>query len=189
MASNEGEAGAHLDRMALISRLLLHPRLLHLRQEFEQLKEENEALKLTLFWKDHCRSKLQELMVACNLNGPQCTCLSCAVSGRMDEEQRSMPWGTRCTFKDWFEQELDKHGLTAVTGVHSTDQKPLPSPMACDEGNTVYDVDAHFHHLTRDDWFMWQYGAKLWKAQRVTDPELQKLSALFQSLSAAACDE
>ena len=169
---------AYLDRMALISQVLLQPRLL-------QLRNENEELKLKLFWKEHCKSKLQELMTESNQNGPQCTCLSCAVSGRMDERQQAMPWGTDCKFKPWFEELLAKHELTAETGVQIY-QEPVGQHMSMDDLNLLYDIDTHFHHLTRDDWFAWTYGAKLWKAKYVHDKELQKLSALFQSLSAVA---
>lgn len=56
--------------------------------------------------------------------------------------------------------------------------------MSCDL--PVHDVDAHFHHITRDDWYMWTYGAKLRKAKTVNDPELHKLQILFHSLSEAA---
>ena len=44
----------------------------------------------------------------------------------------------------------------------------------------MYDtVDAHFHHLTRDNLFAWTYGACLWKCHSADDPELAKLKALF----------
>jgi hypothetical protein len=179
MASpRDAQEAAHLDRMALISQVLLQPRLLALRKE-------NEELKLKLFWKEHCRSKLQELMEACNQAGPKCNCLSCAVAGRKDEEQDALPWGAECKFKLWFEDKLVEHGLTTLTGVMET-QKQMGPHESCDDGNSVYDVDAHFHHIARDDWFAWMYGAKLWKAARVSDPELQKLSSLFVSLTKEA---
>ena len=48
-----------------------------------------------------------------------------------------------------------------------------------ENGSFVYDVDAHFHNLTRDDWFLWMFGACLTKAKSVDDPELAKLHTLF----------
>ena len=143
--------------------------------------------ELTRFWHAHSRARLHWLMVACNRNGPQCTCLPCAMSGRKPEGHRSTQ-DTVCTFKLWFEEQLTQHGFTdaaVVVGV-PLHQKPITPPVPCDDGHTVYDVDASFHHLTCADWFMWTYGAKLWNAKSVTDPELQKLATLFQSLSTHA---
>ena len=161
-----------LDRLALISKLLLEPRILELRNE-------NERLKLELFWKNHSKSQLQDLMQVCN---QECKCLSCAVSGRMEEGPVSVPLGAPCKFKAWFDQQLAMHGLTTIQGVQ-LGQDPVGPHMSCNDGDSVYDVDAHFHHITRDDWFIWMYGSKLWKAKTVNDPELMKLQALFRSLS------
>ena len=171
-------AGGQLDRLALISKLLFEPRVLELRAE-------NEALKLKLFWKEHSKAELEKLMVACNANIVHCKCLSCAASGRMDEEHTAEPWGAICHFKQWFEEQLLKHGLSSETGVH-VNQEPIGPHMCCDDGNRLYDVDAHFHHLARDDWVIWMYGAKLWKGKAVTEPELMKLQALFYTLVRAA---
>ena len=55
-----------------------------------------------------------------------------------------------------------------------------PSGITYVNGSPVYDtVDAHFHHLTRDNLFAWTYGACLWKCHSADDPELAKLKALF----------
>jgi hypothetical protein len=161
--------GTH--KLALVSKILLDREVLHLRQE-------NELLRLQLFWKDHCRSHLSELMCQANQadQGPQCRCLSCAVSGRMDDEEETLPLGAACKFKDWFEDLLTQCGLSTETGVQ-IGQEPIGSQM-CDE-NMVYDVDAHFHHLTRSDWYTWTYGARLWKSQSANSPEIAKLRALF----------
>ena len=161
---------SHLDCMALVSKILLDSRILELRNE-------NEMLKLKLFWKEHRITELQALMVACNHTGPRCRCLPCAVSGRKDEEDRSEPWGAECTFKAWFEQQLESHCLTVVTGVAMGDTHV---EHECSDG--VYDVDAHFHQLARDDWVSWTYGAKLWKAETVDNPDIKKLQKLFHFL-------
>ena len=50
-------------------------------------------------------------------------------------------------------------------------------------------MDAHFHHLTRSDWFTWTYGARLWKSQSADDQELAKLRALFVLLDNVINDE
>lgn len=48
----------------------------------------------------------------------------------------------------------------------------------------------HFHVIEHPEytwayscWTKWVYGAKLWKAQTTQDPELLKLTALFETLS------
>jgi hypothetical protein len=51
-----------------------------------------------------------------------------------------------------------------------------------DDGGGMYDVDAHFVHLMREDWYAWRYGAHLWKAGSAEDPELAKLHALWALL-------
>ena len=169
--SNKG-----IHKLALVSKILLDREVLHLRQE-------NERLRLQLFWKDHARSHLQELMREANQaeEGPRCKCWSCAVSGRIEEG--AQPGEAACKFKEFFEARMAQCGLTAVTGVR-IDQNPVGSHMSMDDGNQVYNnVDAHFHHLTRDDWWVWTYGARLWKCQSADDPELAKLKALFVLLN------
>jgi len=162
-----------LDRLALVSKIMLDERVVALRQE-------NERLRLQLFWKDHGKSQLEEYMAQANQSGPNCNCLACAVSGRMDPgNSQTLPLGSECMFKPWFEDILVKCDMICVTGVPA-EMEPAVQHMSC--GNFVYDVDADFHHLTRDDWFVWLYGAKLWKAQSVNDPEVLKLKRLFEVL-------
>jgi hypothetical protein len=173
--------GVH--KLALVSKLLLDKEVIHLRQE-------NEALRLKLFWKEHNRSELRDRMREANQahEGPRCTCLSCAVSGRKEDEEETLPWGAACKFKPWFEELLTQCGLTTETGVQ-IEQEPIGSHMSVPDGNMVYDVDAHFHHLTRDDWFTWTYGARLWKARSADDPELAKLHALCVRLDSLIYSE
>ena len=161
-----------IHKLALVSRILLDREVLHLRQE-------NERLRLQLFWKDHSIRHLQELMREANQaeEGPRCDCWSCAVTGRIEEGQE--PVEAACKFKGFFEALMAQCSLTAVTGVEAG-QDSVGTHMSMDDGNSVYDnVDAHFHHLIRDDWWVWTYGARLWKCQSADDPELAKLKALF----------
>ncbi|MEI6371971.1 MAG: hypothetical protein WCO49_20035 [Nostocales cyanobacterium ELA608] len=168
----------HLDRLVVISRIMLDTRVIALRKE-------NEFLHLKLFWKDHSNSKLKEWMQVANQIVTKCVCLSCAVSGRVNEEMGpAKPWGSLCIFKPWFEQLLTECSLVSVTGV-GIGMEPKGEHMSCDCENSVYDVDAHLHHLTRDDWVTWMYGAKLWKATSVNNPELIKVKQLFSLLQAA----
>lgn len=168
-----------LDRLALVSKILLDERVVALRQE-------NERLRLQLFWKDHCVSELKQLMQQANISEPNCHCLACGACGRLDPESRQiLPTGSTCTFKPWFENLAAECGLTCVTGVDK-EMEPVGTHVSCMLGNWVYDVDFHFHHLARDDWVSWQYGAKLWKAKSVNDPEVLKLKRLFEALEVEA---
>lgn len=166
---------SHVDRLALVSRLLLDHRLLELRQE-------NEELKLKLFWKDHDTQSLKQVMANCNYFGIKCKCGMCMMSGRMEGMEAEESHGGACSFKPWFEGILAKHGMTTITGVR-IDQEASGFHQSYLNG-PVYDTNAHFFHLTQDDWFFWQYRAKIWKAKTVTDPELMKLQDLFLELDA-----
>jgi len=166
----------NLDNLALVSRLLLDQRVLALRRE-------NEKLRLCLFWKDHSDEELKKLMHEANQDGrsaPRCACLACTVAGRKDEDADCTGEVT-CTFKPWFEAFLAEYGLTCRLGIENG-MEPAGEHMSCPGGNQVFAVDAHFHHLTSDNWFAWMYGAKLWTAQSADDAELQKLQHLFTRL-------
>ena len=150
-------------------------------QSVEELKREIERLRLKLFWRDHSHEELQAAMAAANGSGPKCACLACAVSGRKDgDDDRTCE---HCTFKPWFEALLKAHAIVA-----------LPGPPADDEGvmhedcaqNVVYDADCHLMTIGRHDWVFFTYGARLWKAASVEDPELRKLAALFDALKCLA---
>lgn len=163
-----------LDKLALVSKIMLDERVVALRQE-------NERLRLHLFWKDHSVSELKEMMMHANRTEPKCHCLACGVGGRLYPESRLLPPGSTCTFKPWFENIVAECGMTCVTGV-GKEMEPVETHMSCGVRNWVYDADAHFHHLSRDDWMSWQYGAKLWKAESANDPEVLKLKRLFKAL-------
>jgi len=168
-----------LDRLALVSKIMLDERVIALRKE-------NELLRLQLFWKDHCDSQLKILMEQANQSGPNCSCLACGACGRMDLESRQIrPMDSTCKFKRWFENILASCDMTCVTGVFKG-MEPAGQHMSCVRGDCPYDVDAHFHHLAHEDWVSWIYGAKLWKAQSVNDPELLKLKRLFEVLETEA---
>ena len=51
--------------------------------------------------------------------------------------------------------------------------------------DSVFDVDCHFVKLCENGggWFMFTYGAKLWSAKTINDPELKKLEKLFELLN------
>ena len=147
--------------------------------------QENAALKLQLFWKDHNLEKLKNAMVFANLDsGPHCKCLACSVTGR--NPASFLPPKRGCTFKPWFENHLMTLEMQTARVEHDENSKP----HICINGNlddnpmhSVIDHDSHICHFSgRDDWFWFTYGAKLWKAKSVNDPELQKLKSLFTIL-------
>jgi hypothetical protein len=203
------ERGVH--RLALVSKLLLD-------REVIQLRAENERLRLELFWRDHNVEQLGKTMAAANQStkGPRCACLVCAISGRRDPDLDQMEpsdnepapessddedtmgvsvdeaepgcggWDAGCKFKPWFEEFIRYYELVDSVGTFPNQEGAYH--MAGGD-IAVYDVDSHFHHVVRGDWYHWTYGARLWKATNVDDPELGKLRALFTTLDRVCKDE
>jgi hypothetical protein len=114
-----------VERLALVAKVLMDTRLL-------ELKRENEALKLQLFWRDHNPSMLRQAMAAANMveGGPRCACLACIVGGRCADGTRGFaPYPVaaeydfqlvmstydrchlRCQFKPWFEAQIREAGM------------------------------------------------------------------------------
>ena len=164
-----------VERLTLVSKILFDTRLL-------ELKRENEALQLKLFWKEYSNKELDVAMAVANETdgGPQCSCLGCVVSGRY--VTRDLPERKPCTFKPWFEQVLQDHDMSI--GHHLPDVPVWVDGSVVDSHNDVLDDDQHFTNLGSDDWVRWTYGSKLWKATSVHDPELAKLESLFRTLHA-----
>ena len=163
-----------VERLALVSKILFDTRLL-------ELKRENEALKLKLFWKEHNHEIMDNAMYSANqaVGGPACSCLACAVSGRYESEPGEVAEKKPCTFKPWFEQVLREHDMSVG---HVVDL-PRVDGSVVDSHNDVFDDDQHFTNFAGEDWVWWKYGSKLWKATSVRDPELAKLERLFHYLS------
>ena len=148
--------------------------------ENEDLKLQNEDLMLTLFWKEHNDRKLRKAMSLANQaeGGPECSCLTCVVSGRHDSRFGEVDREKSCTFKPWFEQVLQEHGMSVG---HDVDV-PKVYGCVCQSHNDVFDDGQHFTNFARCDWKCWTYGSKLWKATSVGDVELAKLENLFWTL-------
>jgi len=152
-----------VDRLALVSKILLDVRFL-------ELKRENERLKLRLFWFDHCLVTLRKILYMANNSacGPKCRCASCVLTKRYepnildgyDDDEDA------CKFQPWFEQVLQQHGMSFR-----------------DTGHSEFHDDVHFHALLSNNARnQWVYGGKLCNARSTADPELVKLAALFQTL-------
>lgn len=175
-----------VDRLALVSKVLLDVRFL-------ELKRENERLKLSLFWVDHSIDRLKKLMGCANEreSGPRCRCRLCVrykryhpniLDGYDDEIEDEA-----CKFGPWLEKVLQEHGLGFTSIDHDDDS------LFCDGDREYYprpDVNVHFISLASANvpattWCSFIYGAKLWKAQTTQDPELLKLRTLFKTIRSA----
>jgi hypothetical protein len=162
-----------VEKAVFVCKLLLDQRII-------ELKNENESLKLQLFWKNHNPTLLKNAMAAGNQSelGPKCGCSACSVSGRAyegDVEHNVLPW--TCTFKPWFEEKIRECGMTIGHGLDG-----FVDGSIVDDHNPLYDVDCHFNNLAREDWVCWSYGSKIWKVKSASDAELQKLVDLFKVL-------
>ena len=172
-----------VERLAVVSKILFDTRLFELRRE-------NEALKLKLFWKEHSPRMLRGVMHHANYLGPDCACLACVVTGRHDDDREDdEPCPSICTFAPWFEQLVREHDMSTLEGLPD---EPIwvDGRVVCDNGQ-VLEIDHHFMHgFSHKHGTMinsWVYGSKLWKATSVRDRELVKLKSLFHTLTICRC--
>jgi hypothetical protein len=173
---------SYFDRLLSTSKVFLDSRFLEILQE-------NKKLKLKLYWKDHNCEKLKEAMTFANqkVEGPDCNCLACGVSGRKNENNGKPCEGFDCLFKPYFEALLLECGITTKSGGSNTaleHESTQNSVFDASIHTLVYDVDAHLVTMARDDWYLFTYGAKLWKESSAGSAELKKLTLLFQKLHA-----
>ena len=175
---------SHVDRLALVSKILLD-------QRFLELKRENERLTLSLFWVDHSINTLKQLTFRANnrAGGPRCRCRCCTrakrrwrteLAGYDDEGDDEA-----CKFGPWFEKTVQQHGLSFASSGKDDDMLPWRMDREC---YPKPHADVHFllfpsQREPATSWCTWVYGAKLWKAQTTQDPGLLKLSALFKTLA------
>jgi hypothetical protein len=164
-----------IDKLIIVSKIFADQRV-------GELITENRKLKLQLFWKDYGTTHLQEAMRFANqkIRGPDCNCLACAVSGRKDEDNGMEAEGFECLFKPYFEELLVECEIVSTNG--GWDSEKGFQHISNATGNYVFDEDCHIVRIARDDWFLFTYGARLWKANNVESPELLKLRNLFEKL-------
>jgi hypothetical protein len=169
-----------VDRLALVSKVLLD-------QRFLELKRENERLTLMLFWVDHGEGTLRKLMYYANnkSGGPRCRCRYCAWS----ERYRPMyshgheEYNKECRFVPWFEKTLQEHGLSfASSGKDSHFARDADRESGTMPGGGVHFLLGPNEQAPVTSWYKWEYGAKLRDAQTTQDPGLLNLTALFQTL-------
>jgi len=169
-----------VDRLALVSKVLLDSRFL-------ELKRENERLTLKLFWVDHSINNLKHLTNYANnrAGGPRCNCRCCVRVKRYYPSFEDDITDEPCRFGPWFEKIVQDHGLSFAP--RGKDDKLWPCAVDR-ESHPMPDVDVHFLlfptiNVPATSWSTWVYGAKLWKAQTTQDPGLLNLTALFKTLS------
>ena len=152
-----------LDKLAVVSKVLMDQRVIELRQE-------NERLRFESFWRDHSLKKLDKRLRWANSVekiGPRCYCQDCLEVERFGRSIAFFrPWSGPCAFKPWFDRLLAQHEMTFVT-LESDDLRPDCSL-----------IDAHFVELD-GNWTGKDYGGKLRGAKSADDPELRKLRRLF----------
>ena len=174
---------SHVDRLALVSKVLLDARFLELKRENERFKRENERLQLSVFWADHSIHMLKKWMFYANECRVRCRCRVCRRLKRWREDDNFED--EACKFGPWFEAALQQHGLDFVDGGDAYVEFGYLGGVALREDYPKPDVSVHFYlyyHQPYKSWSSWAYGAKLWRAQTIQDPELLKLKALFKTL-------
>ena len=100
----------NIDRLALVSKVLLD-------QHFLDLRNEVESLKLEHFWTKHHGGKFSKAIQCANKYGPACMCCDCTLSGRCNMQNffpnaQHQPGGRLCLFMPWFDKRAARCGLT-----------------------------------------------------------------------------
>jgi hypothetical protein len=169
------EKDRSFDRLMIVSKVLMDARV-------AELRNENEMLRLQLFWKDNDVQTLQNIVRKAN-NGtgsPNCCCRDCWLYCRAGRQQLI----ETCTFIPWLECKIAECGLTFGYVTASSEwEYHMAGGNDC-----VSDADSHFVicNLQGSKWSMFTYGLRLWKAKTVNDPELKKLAILVEILHKAA---
>ena len=149
-----------VERLSIVSKVLFDSRLC-------ELKRENEALWLRVFWLEHSEQQLAERMqrANCSESGPWCSCFACLESGRFHPTYAGPGTdmcGLKCTFKPWFEEIVGRCGMSV--------------------GHVENECDTHLWYAESSCYpsrFSWGYGRKLTDVRRSDDCEFCKLETLF----------
>jgi hypothetical protein len=141
------------------SRLAICSRVFYEREIIEQ-RNEIEALKLKLFWKEYGINQLQRAMIC--------------EGHRYRRLQPNKPHNTEDWYS-WMGPLIKAHDLEVETFTRHPENTPLPTQ-----------IDLNVHFGCRFKYFVTSYGSKLWKATSVDDPELRKLKALFHALNSGS---
>jgi hypothetical protein len=178
---------SHLDKLVAVSKVFQDTR-------FIDILRENKKLKLDLYWKDHNFEKLKEAMIFANQksNGPNCGCLTCAVSGRKNNGDRTQSLNNDCSFQSYFDALLLECGIVAkfYRGGAGVEHVSTQNSIFDESIKTfVYQEDAHLVRLAGNDWYVFSYGSKLWKESTAESSNLKRLSLLFRKLHELADED
>ena len=153
-------------RLALVSKVLCDRELFELRRVNEKQRQEIDALKLELFWREYDISKLRRIISLVRIH-----------YSTRDHITDQTDWAL------YIEPILREFGME----VQITDDNPtrgiIEEPFASEYYMPRSELDVHLtctRHYT-----ITSYGAKLWKAKSVDDPELLKLKALYDDVRGA----
>ncbi len=156
-----------MSRLALVSKVLSDRELFQLRRVNEEQRQEIDALKLELFWREFDIRKLRQII------------------GLARRHARTRYHIT--DENDWtsyIEPFLKEFGLEVqITDEVNPGDGSMQRAPFCEYCMPRSELDVHFtcdrvYHITF-------YGAKLWKAKSVDDPEVLKLKALYNEVSGA----
>jgi hypothetical protein len=169
-----------VDRLALVSKVILDQRVLELRSEVERCK-------LDLFWEKHGSTAINNAMVLRNYGFRKvCLCGVC-VKTRTDLEGLSEDeWeivkqggdGEECKFKPYFLALAEKNGITVVD---CPNKWPASYKSHFLYSSLFFDVDCHLL-VDSNTCKVIGFGTKLSQCKFVTNEEMQKLTCLMSNL-------
>ena len=152
-------------RLALVSKVLCDRELFELRRVNEKQRQEIDTLKLDLFWREYDISKLRRVISLVRIH-----------YRTRDHITDQTDWAL------YIEPILREFGID----VQITDNNPTRGILEEPFGEYYMPRSELDVHLTCTRYYtITSYGAKLWKAKSVDDPELLKLKALYDDVRAA----
>jgi len=168
-----------ISRLSTVCKVLFNAEVIALRNE-------NEELRLILFWMKYSAKKLRSAIERGNkkMSGipRNCNCATCSEADRYWGEDEDNP-NEICAWRPLFEAKLVELGIGFCNKPQSE------ARIRCEPDiYVVPDCDTHIVNLLGDgqchfyNWFDFAYGSKLYEVTTVNDPELQKLVALFEWL-------
>jgi hypothetical protein len=178
---------AHVDRLAVVSRILLDQRVIDLHREIERLK-------LEVFWRDNSLFRLNQAMGVANLKHVKCMCFICGMLGRtrlMDEDTETDTRGAMpCKFVPWLDDQLSLLGFIVLKADRHSDHHAhvMPTSSKPLTMNDCMYSDSHFFKLGPDG-SSYAFGERLWMARSSKDPTLQKLAELISMLESEVSDD
>ena len=163
-----------VDKFLHVAKILTDARL-------QELVEENQKLKLALFWKTYDLRKLRHLIFEAIQRRVKCECKSCHFCG----QSRECNGEWECAVTRRFEDIAREHGLS--TSVENESMSSIWDPDLGDEmdddAQIFYSGDVHIVlQSSVTDWVVAGYGEKLNQAKSTEDLELIKLKKLFETL-------